>query len=109
MTAQEAPETGLPDPLARFRNWRAFLYVAVLLNGLFIWGMWGSVADPKVAIWTKAISWLPFNVIATVLYLVFMAKTGGPDRSGRRSPGGVFHALLCLAMIAANWLAMVVA
>lgn len=88
--------------MARFRSWRGFLLAAILLNALFVWGMWSSVADRGVAAWTKALSWFPFNVIATVLYLVFMAKLARPG-------GGALYAWLCVAMIAANWLAMFIA
>lgn len=94
------------DPLARFRSWRGFLLAAIALNALFVWGMWGSVADPRAAAWIKALSWLPFNVIATAMYLVFMAKLARPQE-GR--PGSAFYAYVCLTLIAANWLAMFVA
>lgn len=97
------PEAGA-DPLARFRSWRGFLFVAIAVNGLFVWGMWGSVANPGLAGWVKAFSWLPFNVIATALYYVFMKKLTGPG-----GPGGTFYVILCLALIVANWLAMFVA
>lgn len=109
---QEAPPTG--NPLARFRSWRGFLLAAVVLNALFVWGMWGSATDASVAAWTKALSWFPFNVIATVLYLVFMAKlnradgavaeaAGGADKA---NTGGAFYVLLCVVMISANWILM---
>jgi len=52
------------------------------------------MADPGVAAWTKALSWLPFNLIATMFYLVCYAKVAG-----------WFFRLLALAMIVLNWLA----
>ena len=94
-------EPAAGDPLARFRSWRGFLLAAVALNALFVWGMWGSASDPSVGAWTKALSWFPFNVIATVLYLVFMAKLS--------RAGGAFYDLLCVPMIATNWLLMFLA
>ncbi|NTV93995.1 MAG: hypothetical protein HGA75_01075 [Thiobacillus sp.] len=98
------PEQG-PDPPARFSSWRSFLFVAIAVNALFVWGMWGSVSDPSVAVWTKALSWLPFNVITTVLYYVFMKKLAA-DSAGSV---GSFYVILCLAMIAANWIALFLA
>jgi hypothetical protein len=97
-------EAGEQDPLARFRNWRGFLFAAIALNALFIYGMFAGAADPSVKGWFKAISWLPFNVIASVLYYVFMVKLSRDDGGS-----GKLYAALCLAMIAANWIAMFVA
>jgi len=91
-----------PDPLAAFRSWRAFFFVAVLVNVLFVYGMWGSVADPRAASWIKTLSWFPFNVIATVLYYAFMVKLG-------QGAGGAIYRLLCAALIAVNWIALIVA
>jgi len=99
--AGEAPEA-VPDPLAGFRNWRNFFYVALLVNVLFVYGMAGAVAAPGASTWIKTLSWFPFNVIATVLYYAFMVQLG----AGR---GGAFLRTLCAAMIAANWIAMIVA
>lgn len=107
-------QPAVADPLARFRSWRGFLLTAIALNALFVWGMWGSASDPSTSAWTKALSWFPFNVIASVLYLVFMAKlsradgevakaAGGADKA---NTGGAFYILLCVAMIAANWILM---
>ena len=93
------------DPLAAFRSWRAFFFVAVLVNALFVYGMLGSVADPNVAPWTKVLSWFPFNVIATVLYYVFLIKLSGSGGLSVRGPAGAFFVALCLAMITLNWLA----
>lgn len=99
-----APDAGA-DPLACFRTWRGFLVAAVAVNALFVWGMWGSVAHSGVGAWIKVFSWFPFNVIATVLYYVFMKKLSGPDAR----PAGGYYAALCLALIAANWGAMILA
>lgn len=91
MPRQDAPpET---DPLASFRTWRGFFFVAVAVNLLFIYGMAALTSDAGAA-WIKALSWLPFNAITTVLYYVFMKKLGG----------GIFPAL-CIAMIVLNWAA----
>ncbi|MBP9916507.1 MAG: hypothetical protein KBF24_09895 [Thiobacillaceae bacterium] len=92
-------EPGEPDPLARFRNWPGFLAAAIALNALFVYGMFAGASDPEVRGWFKALSWLPFNVIASALYFVLMvklSKTGGH---------GALYAVICLAMIAANWIA----
>lgn len=95
----DAPEA---DPLVRFRNWPGFLAAAVAVNLLFLWGMWGAVADPAHALLTKALSWLPFNGIATILYYVFKVKLA--DR-----PGGALYGALCLVMVVANWAALFIA
>ena len=92
-------EPGEPDPLARFRNWPGFLAAAIALNALFVYGMFAGASDPEVRGWFKALSWLPFNVIASVLYFVFMVKLS------KAAP----YVVICLAMIAANWIAMFVA
>lgn len=92
-----------PDPLARFRSWRGFLFAAIALNVLFVYGMFAAVADPDVALWFKAISWLPFNAIASVLYGVFMLKLVRIDAFGP------WYVALCVLMIAANWTAMFIA
>lgn len=88
-----------PDPLARFRSWRGFLAAAIVLNALFVYGMFAGASDPSVRGWFKALSWLPFNVIASTLYFVFMVKLS------KAAP----YVVICLAMIAANWIAMFVA
>ncbi len=88
-----------PDPLARFRSWRGFLAAAIVLNALFVYGMFAGASDPSVRGWFKALSWLPFNVIASALYFVFMVKLS------KAAP----YVVICLAMIAANWIAMFVA
>lgn len=98
-----APE---PDPLARFRSWRGFLIAAILLNALFVWGLWGSAGDPSIGAWTKVLSWFPFNVIASVLYLVFMAKLTRPGGDAAPARGGAFYVVLCGVMIVANWVLM---
>lgn len=102
MSADDQSEAREADPLARFRHWPGFLAAAVAVNLLFLWGMWGAVADPAHALLTKALSWLPFNVITTILYYVFKVKLA--DR-----PGGALYGTLCLVMIAANWTALFIA
>ena len=92
-------EPGEQDPLARFRNWPGFLAAAIALNALFVYGMFAGASDPDVRGWFKALSWLPFNVIASALYFVLMVKLS------KASP----YVVICLAMIAANWIAMFVA
>jgi hypothetical protein len=106
-----------PDPLARFRTWRGFLLATIVLNVLFVYGMIGSVKDPGVAVWTKTLSWFPFNVIGSVLYLVLLSKLSRADADRARAAGGADRAgtrwtpyvILCIAMIAANWIAFFVA
>jgi hypothetical protein len=101
----QAPETEAPqaDPLHRFRNWRGFLAAAIAVNLLFAYGMWNNTADPSVAIWFKVLVWLPFNAIATALYIVFMLKLGKACDANNHT-GGVFYSLLSGFMIAANWI-----
>ena len=84
------------DPLARFRSWRGFLFASVALNLLFVYGMLAGVSDPSAAIWYKVLAWLPFNVIATAVYLAIMARLAN-------ARGGAFYRILCLVMIVANW------
>lgn len=101
-TGAAPDEAPAPDPLAGFRSWRDFFFVAVLVNALFVYGMAGAVADPNAAAWLKTLSWFPFNVIATVLYYAFMVKLGP-------GAGGVAYRFLCVALIAVNWIALIVA
>ena len=104
-----------PDPLSRFRTWRGFLFATIVLNVLFVYGMIGSVQDPGTAAWTKALSWFPFAVIASVLYLVLLRKLSSADAdcakagAGRAGTHGVLYVALCIIMIAANWIALFVA
>jgi hypothetical protein len=56
--------------------------------------MIANVADPVVSTWFKAMIWLPFNAIATALYLMFMI---------RLSVFGLHYVALCIALIVANW------
>lgn len=113
-SGQDSPE---PDPLSRFRTWRGFLLATIVLNVLFVYGMIGSVQDPGVAAWTKALSWFPFNVIGSVLYLVLLTKLSHADADCAQAAGsadradthGTLYVALCLLMIVANWFAMIVA
>ncbi len=93
-------ETGAEaDPLVRFRNWPGFLVATIAVNVLFILGIWSNATDPSVGAWTVALVWLPFNAIATALYLLFMVKLA-------KATGGVVYILVCAAMIVANWTLM---
>lgn len=87
------------DPLVRFRHWPGFLAAAIAVNVLFIAGIWSNATDPSVGAWTVALVWMPFNFIATVLYLVFMVRLA-------KATGGLLYILVCAAMIAANWIFM---
>lgn len=100
-------ETGSPDgpgrdALDRFRNWHGFLLASLAVNALFVHGMLGNVADPGMATWFKALVWLPFNAIATAVYLTLAGRLGG-------ARGGRLYALLCHALAVANWLVMLAA
>lgn len=92
--------TPIPDPHApppedrpRFVHWTGFLLVGMLVNGLFLLGMWDAAADPAAGVWVKTLSWLPFNLIASAFYYVCHIKLDV----------AVFKAV-ALAMIAANWI-----
>jgi hypothetical protein len=102
------PEEQADDPLARFRSWRGFLFAAVAVNLLFAYGMLNNTADASVAIWFKVLVWLPFNAIATALYLACMIKLGKASESNNQT-GGAFYALLCVFMIGANWIMLIAA
>jgi hypothetical protein len=102
VSTDNQPEAAEADPLVRFRNWPGFLAAAVAVNLLFLWGMWGAVSDPVQALLVKSFSWLPFNVITTILYYVFKVKLA--DR-----PGGAIYGALCLVMVVVNWAAMFIA
>jgi len=99
-TGEPVLEQADPDPLARFRNWRGFLFAAIAVNLLFVYGMLGNTGDASLGIWYKTLIWLPFNVIASVLYYVFKVKLAD-------AAAGRVYGLLCLVMIAANWIVMV--
>lgn len=96
------------DPLHRFRNWRGFLVAAIAVNLLFLYGMWHNTADPGVAIWFKVLVWLPFNAIATALYLVFLFRLGKPSEANHQT-GGAMYALISLFMIGTNWALLIAA
>jgi len=98
------PSEGDPDPLVRFRSWRGFLFAAVAVNLLFLYGIAGQSFEPTSAVLVKTLTWLPFNLIATVLYYVFMIKLGR-DASGAALPGGRWYGALCIVMIVLNWIA----
>ncbi len=105
------------DPLARFRSWRGFLFAAVAVNLLFAYGMLNNTADASVAIWFKVLVWLPFNAIATALYIVFMVKLGKADAAcaqavdgvDKTNTGGAYFIVLCIVMIVGNWITMLAA
>lgn len=101
MSLPDAPEQ-VPsgqDPLSRFRSWRGFLVASVGLNLLFIYGMLGAVSNPAGAVWFKTLAWLPFNAIATAVYLAIMARLA-------EARGALFYRLICIGMIVASWSAM---
>lgn len=101
MPLPDTPEQNAsePDPLSRFRNWRGFLAASIVLNLLFIYGMLGAVSDPIGGIWYKTLAWLPFNAIATAVYIAIMARLAG-------TPGGPFYRVLCILMIVLSWSVM---
>lgn len=100
--APPEPAPQAPDPLAGFRNWPGFFWATLALNLLFVYGMLGNVADPAQAIWFKTLVWVPFNAIASAVYLILAIKL-----SPRR--GGAFYIGLCAIMAVANWLVMFLA
>lgn len=102
--AKPAVDGGEGETPQRFQNWRAFLFVAIAVNALYLWGMTGLTRDPASAAWAKTLAWLPFNLIATVLYYVFIIKLSGTGGVAVRSLAGAVFVALCLAMIALNWL-----
>jgi Ni,Fe-hydrogenase I cytochrome b subunit len=93
---EPAPPEDNPDPLARFRSWRGFLAAAVAVNVLFVYTMLGHNA-PEVALWHKMLVWLPFNAIATAVYLAILS---------RLAREGLLYTLLCAGLIVANWAVM---
>jgi hypothetical protein len=104
----DEPDQQADDPLQRFRNWRGFMAAAVAVNLLFTYGMLNNMGDTGVAIWFKVLVWLPFNAIATALYLVFMIKLGKASAANNQT-GGPIYALLSVFMIGANWIMLITA
>jgi predicted nucleic acid-binding protein len=94
MPVPDAPEQEAP---ARFQSWRGFLAASIAVNVLFVYGMLGGMNDASVSTWYKALIWLPFNVIATAVYLAIMARLAGR---------GVFYRILCGVLIVANWVVL---
>lgn len=97
-TSEHEPAT--PEALgeglsARFSSWCGFFFASVVVNLLFVYGMLAGMSDATVSIWYKTLIWLPFNAIASVLYLAIMARLGNAG-------WGVFR-VLAAAMIVANW------
>ena len=97
--AHAAVDEADEDSLARFRSWHGFLLATVVLNLLFVYGMLGNVADPTVRTWFKALVWLPFNAIASAVYLILAVKLS-------RGAGARFFRALCLFMAIGNWAVM---
>jgi len=89
------PEDSTDDPLTRFRSWRGFFFATVAVNLLFVYGMLSGMGNANLSIWYKTLIWLPFNVIATALYLAIMTRLGN-------SGWGIFR-ILCIVMVVANW------
>lgn len=100
--APDSDEAGEGDALALFRNWHGFLLAALAVNALFVYGMLANVGDPSVRTWFKALVWLPFNAIATAVYLMLAMRLS----KGR---GGAFYGILCGAVAIANWVVMAAA
>jgi phosphoglycerol transferase MdoB-like AlkP superfamily enzyme len=84
---------------ARFQNWLGFLFATIAVNLLFVYGMLGKSGDATLGLWYKALIWIPFNSIASMLYYVFRIKLAA-------ATGGVFLGTLCLVMLALNWIVM---
>jgi hypothetical protein len=99
---ESAPDLG-QDPLRRFRNWRGFLVASLAVNALFVYGLLAGAPDPATKSVFKVLSWLPFNLIATALYYVFIVKLS------RAETGTWLYAVVCSVMIVANWLIMIAA
>jgi hypothetical protein len=102
----DEPSPSQEEP--RFRSWRGFLFAAIAVNVLFAYGMLNNTADPSVAIWFKVLVWLPFNAIATALYIVFMIKLGTANAANNQT-GGAFYTLLSGFMLVANWITLIAA
>jgi hypothetical protein len=102
------PEAGEHEPPARFQSWRGFLVAAIAVNALFAWGMLGQMADPHTSTWYKALIWLPFNAIATAVYLAIMSRLarGGGEGAGGAALGRLFYGIVCISLIVANWVVM---
>lgn len=94
------------DPLARFRSWRGFLVAAIVVNALFVYTMAGHSA-PETAIWGKVLIWLPFNAIATAVYLAIMSRLYWRGEGRTPTLAGRFYAALCTVLIIANWAVMI--
>lgn len=110
MSPPEAPQApsesasdAAADPLLRFRNWRGFLLASLAVNALFVYGLLAGAPDPATKSLFKVLSWLPFNLIATALYYVFMVKLS------RAETGTRLYSVVCAVMIVANWLIMIAA
>ncbi len=95
-------ESGQADPLALFRSWHGFLIAALVVNALFVWGMFGNVQDADQRLWYKTLVWLPFNAIASAVYYAIMQRLCSASRL-------CVYRLLCTGLIVANWLAMILA
>lgn len=89
------------DSLARFNSWRGFLFATVAVNLLFVYGMLGGMGDASLSIWYKTLIWLPFNLIATVIYLAIMARLG--------NAGWAFFRILSVIMIVTDWSILIAA
>jgi len=95
----EPPEGAGEDALDRFRSWHGFLLASLAVNALFVYGMLANVADPSVRTWFKTLVWLPFNAIATAVYLALAVRLA-PSR------GGAFLVILCGVVALSNWVVM---
>jgi len=86
-------------PLRHFQSWLGFMFAALAVNILFVYGMLAGMGDATLSIWYKTLIWLPFNVISTALYLAIMTRLRGTRWS-------LFRPLCALAIVG-NWSIMI--
>ncbi len=104
--AEELPPDGRGeegDALRPFRNWHGFLLAAIVVNAFFVYTLSGTNPDPGVRIWYKALIWFPFNAIATAVYLAILSRL---HRLAGSAVVRLFHAVVCVGLIVANWTLM---
>lgn len=86
-------------PLRHFQSWLGFMFATLAVNLLFVYGMLAGMGDESLSIWYKTLIWLPFNVIATALYLAIMTRL-------RNTRWSLFRPL-CAITIIVNWSIMI--
>ena len=94
-STQESNAEPSTAPLQHFQSWLGFMFAALAVNLLFVYGMLAGMGDSNLSIWYKTLIWLPFNVIATALYLAIMARLG--------NSGWAIFRIICIVMIVTNW------